>query len=804
MSAELPSQSRIVVIGGGILGSSTAYHLAKNGCTDVVVLERAKLTSGTTWHAAGLVRRLRSSATLTSIINYSIELYKGLETETGQDTGWRATGSLGVTTSAERLVQLRRQVSLAHGFGLDAELVPVDRVNDYWPLVRTDDLIGAVFSPGDGRVNPSDTALALVKGARARGVRFFEDTPVTAIEKRHGRAAAVVTPAGRIGCETVVICAGLWSRELAQLAGVNAPLYACEHFYILTRPIAGINGHLPTLSAQDGYLYARDDVGGLLVGCFEPDAKPLPLSRLPRDFAFDLLNEDWDHFEPMLANAIHRIPALETAEVRMMLNGPESFTLDNHFMLGESAEVPGLFLGCGMNSVGIASSGGAGRALAEWILEGEATMDLLEVDVRRFAPQQNVLRALHARIPEVLGNHYQLLFPGVQPRTVRGVRRSPLHEAHARAGARFGNRNGWERAEVFAPAAEQERWKLGFDRAPWHEAVGREHAAATTGVALLDQSPYGKILVTGADAERCLNRVLANDVAVDPGAVVYSAMLNRRGGFESDLTVQRWDDETFMIITGSAQTTRDLTWIRSHLEPGDRVALVDVTSAWALLGVAGPNASALLDALCFEAADLSGLAPYRHREAEIGYTRVRVARQSYTGLPGFELLVPTDMAAGVHEGLHEAGAALNVADIGTLAVNSLRLERGFRSWGHELSPGVTPFEAGLARFVAFDKPGGFVGRDALVRRRVEPPARRLVRFTLPDPEAIPLGGEPLFLDTRPVGQITSTAFGYRAQRCIGLAYVSADVLQAGASAALEAEIACTRFAVRWQGPDQTR
>ena len=733
MSSEIPSHARVVVIGGGILGSSTAYHLAKNGCTDVVVLERAKITSGTTWHAAGLVRRLRSSATLTGIINDSIELYKSLEAETGQDTGWRETGSLGVTTSAERLVQLHRQVSLARGFGLDTEPVPVNRVQDYWPLLRTDDLLGAVFSPGDGRVNPSDTALALVKGARARGVRFYEDTPVTAIEKANGRAAAVVTPHGRIGCETVVICAGLWSRELAMLAGVNAPLYACEHFYILTKPIDGIDGHLPSLSAQDGYLYVRDDVGGLLVGCFEPNARALPLSKLPRDFAFGLLNEDWDHFEPMLENAIHRIPALETAEVRMMLNGPESFTLDNHFMLGESAEVPGLFLGCGMNSVGIASSGGAGRALAEWILEGEATMDLLEVDVRRFTPQQNVLRALHDRIPEVLGNHYELLFPGVQPRTVRGVRRSPLHEAHARAGAHFGNRAGWERAEVFAPDAEREGWQLGFGRPPWHEAVGREHAVATNRVALLDQSPYGKILVTGADAERCLGRIMANDVAVSPGTVVYSAMLNQRGGFQSDLTVQRWDDETFLVITGSSQVNRDLPWIRDHVEPGERVTLVDVTSAWALIGVAGPSASALLQDLCFDTTDLSALGRYRHQEVEIGYSRVRVARLSYTGLSGFELLVPVDTAASVHQSLHEAGTERGVADIGSLAVNTLRLEHGLRAWGHELSPGVTPIEAGLERFVAFDKPQGFVGRDAL---------RATARVAAGPPSGEPYGAGP--------------------------------------------------------------
>jgi 4-methylaminobutanoate oxidase (formaldehyde-forming) len=796
MTNDIPKHAQIVIVGGGILGASTAYHLALNGCTDVVVLERAKLTSGTTWHAAGLVRRLRSSATLTNLISASIELYQSLEVETGQATGWRETGSLAVAANADRMTQLKRQVSLARGFGLDAELLPVTEVPDYWPLVRTDDLIGAVFSPGDGRVNPSDTASALVKGARGRGVRFFEDTPVQRIEKNAGRASAVVTPLGRIECENVVLCAGLWSRDLALLAGAHFPLYACEHFYILTKPIPGIDRHLPTLSAQDSYLYIRDEVGGLLVGCFEPNAKPLPLSRLPTDFAFDLLDEDWDHLEPMLKNAIHRIPALETAEIRMLLNGPESFTLDNNFMLGESAEVPGLFLGCGMNSVGIASAGGAGRALAEWIIEGEATMDLLEVDVRRFTPQQNVLRALHDRIPEVLGKHYEILFPGAQPQSVRGARRTALYDAHVRKGARFGNRNGWERAEVFAPKAEQEGWRLTFGRPPWHGAAEREYTAAKEAVALLDQSSYGKILLSGPDSARGLNRIVANDIDVAPGRVVYTAMVNHRGGYESDVTVQRWDEETFLVVTGSGQINRDIPWIRSQIASKERVTLLDVTSAWSLLGLAGPNAEALLRRLCPDDTDLSTLQPYHHRETELGFARTRLARMSYTGEPGFEILLPTDMTAGVHDCLHDAGEDLGLRDIGSIAVNSLRLEKGFRSWGHDLSPGVTPFDAGLERFVAWDKAGSFRGREALMGLRDATPAHRLITFSLADANALPIGGEPLFRDEHPMGQVTSTGYGHGSGHAIGLAYVAADALDERCRTEdLEIEIACQRFQI---------
>ena len=793
-----PNSARVVVIGGGILGCSTAYHLAREGCADVVVLERSKLTSGTTWHAAGLVRRLRASATLTRLIEHSIELYSSLEAETGQATGWNQTGSLSIAASADRMTHLKRQISLGRAFGLEAETVDPARMGELWPRLRVDDLVGGVFSPHDGRVNPSDVALALSKGARARGVRFIEDTVVTGIEKVNGRTSAVTTSRGRIDCETVVICAGLWSREVAALAGANAPLYACEHYYILTKPIDGFHGHLPTLGAQDDYLYARDDVGGLLVGSFEPDAKPLPVENLPNDFSFDLLNEDWDHFEPMMRNAIHRIPALATAEVRMLLNGPESFTLDGQFMLGESAEVPGLFLGCGMNSVGIASAGGAGRALAEWILAGEATMDLVDVDVRRFAPHQNTLQALHARIPEVLGKHYEIAYPGVEPETLRGLRRTALHDVHAGLGGRFAARGGWERAEVFAAPEEQAGWRLGFGRPPWLRAVGREYEAAKSGVAILDQSPYGKIMVQGGGAEAFVNRIFANQLAVAPGRVVYTSMLNRRGGIESDVTVQRWGEDQFLVITGAGQTTRDLAWLRDNLDAGAHITLTDVTSAWSLIGLAGPKAETLLSRLT--PGDVSPLAfpRFSTRELELGMARVRVARLSYTGEPGFELLIPTEMTVNVHQSLRAAGEDIGVRDIGTLAVASLRIENGMRAWGHELSPGVSPLESGLERFVAWDKPGGFIGRDALLDQRRAGIDTRVVGLAVPDHEAVLLGGEPILGGGRPVGQVTSAAHGYAFGHWVALGHVRAETIADGAPVVdgLEVEIACQRTPVR--------
>ena len=564
MDGALPAAARFVVIGGGIMGSSTAYHLALNGVSDVVLLERSKLQSGTTWHAAGLVNALRPSANFTRLIRYSIDLYRRLEAETGQATGWVETGLLSLATHRDRMTMLERQVSLGKVFGLEAYEVSLQEAADLFPPGRFDDAVGAVFSPNDGRVNPSDTAAALARGATDRGVKIYEDTPVEGFEKVNGRITAVLTDRGRIACEGVAICAGLWSREIAALAGAPAPLYACEHFYLLTKPIEGIDRHFPTLSDRDGYLYIRDEVGGILAGCFEPNARALPLENLPRNFSFDLLNEDWDHFEPMMRNAIHRVPALETAEVRMLLNGPESFTLDGHFMLGESPSVDGLFLGCGFNSGGIASSGGAGRALAEWMIQGEPTVDLWEVDVRRFAPFENNLRALHDRIPEILSAHHPVPYPGKHPETVRGLRRSPIHGHLSERGAHFMPRGGWERPAWFKTDTHDGEGPLSLHRPPWFEPMAAEHRAGREAVVVTDQSSFGKILIQGVDAEGFLDRVCANHLAVPVGMVVYTQMLNHRGGIETDVTVQRLADDEFLVVTGTGQLVRDMAWLRRH------------------------------------------------------------------------------------------------------------------------------------------------------------------------------------------------------------------------------------------------
>ena len=786
----LPTQTRTVIIGGGVIGCSIAYHLAREGRKDIVVLERSKLTCGTTWHAAGLVRRLRPSATLTKLINYSIDLYGELERETGQATGWVQTGSLTLATNPDRLTNIKRQVSLGRAFGLESEVVDSARTRELWPLINVDDVIGAVWSPSDGRVNPSDVALALSKGAKARGVQIFEDTRVTGLQKKGGRISGIETGDHVIKADEVVVACGLWSREVAAMAGAHMPLYACEHFYILTKPLPevqalGKGACLPTLNDQDAFLYARDDVEGLLVGSFEPHAKGLPLDRLPADFSFDLLDEDWDHFTPMMENALCRIPALEQAEVRMLLNGPESFTLDSQFMLGESPDVPGLFLVGGMNSTGIALAGGAGKAMAEWIIAGESTIELNEADIRRFSPEMNVLGALEARIPEVLGCHYDNPYPGSSMKTARGQRRSPVHVGLVFAGARFEARGGWERAVHFG--GEDGHLPLTFGVPAWREQVGREVEACRLGAAILDQSSFGKIMVQGPDACTFLNRLCAAQMDVCAGRIAYTQILNVNGGVESDLTVQRHGPGSYLMIVGARETVRVMQRM-CETRSDFRVEFTDVTSGYAILGLVGACAREVLQATTNT--PIPAIKRFHFAPVEIGLARGWAGCFSFTGEEGFELYIHSDMAMAAHEAMVAAGAS----HAGLYASGSLRIESGFRAFGHELTPGTTPHEAGLAAFCAFET--GFVGKEALQNHH---PKRRVVSVLFENPDAIPLHDEPIYFNDKVVGQITSAAWSYRFERSVALGMVSSPLEQLVTQTIVdgfEVEIACTRFKAR--------
>jgi glycine cleavage system T protein len=795
MAGPIPSHARVVIIGGGIVGSSVAYHLTKLGWRDVVLLERRDLSCGTTWHAAGLVGQLRSSHNLTRLASYGAVLYESLEAETGQATGFRRCGSISVARTAERLIELKRGASMAKCFGVEIELISPGEAGRLWPLMRTDDLAGAVWIPRDGRTNPIDTTLALAKGARQGGATILENVAVTGIHRERGVATGVATDHGDVACEIVVNCAGMWGREIGRMAGVNVPLHASEHFYIVTEPMAGVTRELPVLRDTDGYIYAREEVGGLLMGGFEPIAKPWGMDGIPADFAFSLLPEDWDHFRIFMEQAIVRIPALETAPVRRHVNGPESFTPDNRYMLGEAPELRNFFVAAGFNSVGIASAAGAGRALAEWIVAGEPSMDLWDVDIRRFMPFQSNAGYLRERTREVVGLLYAMHWPFRQPETARGVRRSVLHDRLAGRGAVFGVAAGWERANWFATAGVEPRYAYTYGRQNWFPCATAEHRAVREAVGLFDQSSLAKFRLQGPDATAVLRSLCANDVDVPPGRIVYTQMLNARGGIECDLTVSRLAEDTYLIVTIAAAATHDADWIRRSL--GDaRVTLTDVTSAFTVLGVMGPHSRELLSRVT--SADLSDTAfPFgTTREIDIGYGLARATRITYVGELGWELYLPTEFAAGAYDAVLEAGEGLGLRHAGYHAMDSLRMEKGYRSWGHDIGGDDTPLQAGLGFAVALKK-DAFVGRDALLRQRDKPLTRRLVMFTLGDAEPLLLGDEPIYRDGVLVGRITSGAYGHTLGRSVGMGYVThADGVDAAFVRAgrWQLEIALERFA----------
>ena len=771
MVEQLPAQAEIVVVGGGIIGCSLAYHLTKLGKRDVVVLEQGRVTSGTTWHAAGLVGQMRPTRTMTRMSRYGIELYRTLEAETGQATGWKACGSVNVASTPARVVELKRTVARARSFGVEIELISPAEAGRLWPLMRTDDLLAAVWLPGDGKANPADLCQALARGARAGGARILEGVRVTGFAKKNGHVVGLETTAGNIACETVALCAGQWSRDLGRKAGVTVPLHSAEHFYIVTKRIAGVTPDLPVMRDPDGFIYYKEEVGGLLMGGFEPVAKPWGMGGIPETFEFQLLPEDWDQFEPLMRAAIHRTPCLETAEVRQLLNGPESFTPDGNFILGETPECRGIFVAAGFNSAGIANAGGAGRLLAEWIVGGEPSVDLWDVDIRRFASFHGNRAHLRERTVETLGLHYAMRWPRYELTSVRPLRRSPLYDRLAAKGARFGARMGWERANYFALGAGEIAY--GYGKPGWLPYCLDEQCATREHVAIFDQTSFAKLLFQGRDALAVLQRLCANDLNVPPGRIVYTAMLNPRGGFESDLTVIRLGETSFLLITGTGQATRDRDWISRHI--GDAVAiLTDVTSAWSVLSVMGPRARELLAPLSPDDLSKAALPPGVTAEIDLAFARVRAARTSYVGGPGYELYVPTEFVAGVYDALVGGGSEFGLKNGGYYAIDALRIEAGRRAFGAELGPDETPLEAGLMYAVKLDKGADFIGREALLRQQERGPSKRLGLFVLDDPAAFPWGGEGILRDGKPVGEITSAGYSARLGRAVVMAYVRGE------------------------------
>lgn len=775
---KLPSHASVIVIGGGVMGCSVLYHLAKLGVSDAILLERNQLTSGTTWHSAAQVRALRSTRNMTELIRYSIKLYASLEEETGQATGWINKGSLSIATTEDRLTHIKRQESLANLFGVEASSISPQEAAEIWPLMNIDDVIGAVWSPGDGRVSPSDLCAALVKGAKSRGAKIFEDTGVEGIITKGDRVVAIETSQGQIQADAVVICTGLWSREAAGMAGTIAPVWPCEHYYLLTKPIEGITGNMPTLSDHDSHLYIRDDSGGLLVGCFEPMAKQISPETLGKNFAFQLLPEDWDHFEPMMVNALHRLPSLETAEVKTLLNGPESFTPDGAFLLGEASETRGVFLGCGMNSVGVATGGGAGMALAHNIVHGRMPMDLHEVDPSRFPGCWNDVGALSARVPEVLGKHYEITYPGRQWDTARSIRRVPLHDAWNDANAHFGQVYGYERPMFFGKSAEP---KLSFGKPDWFVNVASEVTAAHTDAAIFDQSTLGKISVTGPDAETFLNRICTNDMRGASGSVLFSLMLNDEGGIEDDLTALRLDDETYRLSVGSASVRRVMGWLSCNAREDERISIKDETDQFATLALAGPNASTLAAAIGANA--LNDLKYFRHAVLEIGHVPVLAARMSYVGESGWEITCAKENATDLNRILNDAGGA----PAGMFAQTSMRIEKQFLAYGHDMDSDTSPLITPLGFAIAWGT--DFIGREKLEKIKDENQTKRIATIIFDDPNAWPMGNEPVYHDGKIIGQTTSAAYGHRVNAHIAIATIDADAM----NEIVEIDIAGQRF-----------
>ena len=771
--AELPKKARVVIVGGGVIGCSIAYHLTKIGWDDVVLLERKQLTSGTTWHAAGLVGQLRPSINMTKLAKYTGELYRGLEAETGQATGYRQCGSISMATNAERFEELKRSASMAKVFDLPVHVVTPQEIKELAHIVNVDDVVGGIHIPSDGYANAVDITQALAKGARTGGAQIFENTKVTKIRHNGERVTGVDTDDGSIDADYVVICGGMWTRDLAASIGVAAPLHACEHYYVLFEGVEGIDPTLPVLRDYDYCGYYKYDAGKLLVGAFEPNARPWGMDGISEDFCFDEIAGSFEHFEPLLMDAMRRVPALEKAGIQKFFCGPESFTPDVRYHLGESAELKGCFVAAGLNSIGLQSAGGVGKVMADWIRDGIPPADLWTVDVRRNMPFQINRKYLRERVTESLGLLYATHYPFKQYETARGVRRSAIHDRLVAAGACHGEAFGWERPNWYGAPGSTPKYEYSYGRQNWFEANAEECKAVRETVGLFDQSSFAKFRLEGRDACAVLNRVCANDVDVAPGKLIYTQWLNDKGGIEADLTVTRLSQTAYLIVTGAETETKDFNWLSRHIPDDAHAILTNVSSAMGVISIMGPNARALLQSICPN--DLSHEAfPFAtSQEIELGYAIVRASRITYVGELGWELYIPTEFMTGVYDEIVAAGAAFGLKHCGYHALNALRMEKAYRHWGHDITDEDTPLEAGLGFAVKMDKPGGFIGREALVKQKEEGLKQKLVQFLLKSPEPMLYHNEPIWQGDRIAGYIRSGMYAHTLGASCGLGYVTA-------------------------------
>jgi glycine cleavage system T protein len=775
--SELPTQARVVIIGGGVIGCSVAYHLTKLGWTDVVLLERKQLTSGTTWHAAGLIAQLRATANMTKLAKYSQELYGGLEQETGVATGFKRCGSITVALTEERREEIFRQAGMARAFGVDVEEITPQEVKAKYEHLNIGDVKAGVWLPRDGQGDPGNIALALAKGARQRGALIKERIKVTGLSKTGRRVTGVDwisdggASQGHIAADMVVNCAGMWGHEVGRMAGVNVPLHACEHFYIVTEAIKGLT-QLPVLRVPDECAYYKEDAGKMLLGAFEPNAKPWAMTGIPDSFEFDQLPEDFDHFEPILENACNRMPMLAEAGIHTFFNGPESFTPDDAYHLGLAPEMDNVWVAAGFNSIGIQSAGGAGMALAQWMDEGQKPFDLGDVDISRMQPFQGNKHYLFERSKETLGLLYADHFPYRQKATARGVRRTPFHHHLKEQGAVMGELAGWERANWFANAGQTAEYEYSWKRQNWFENAAAEHRAVRENLGMYDMSSFGKLRVEGPDAEVFLNHVCGANLSVPAGKIVYTQFLNTRGGIEADVTVTRLSETAYLVVTPAATRLADQTWMQRHL--GDhRVVITDVTAGEGVLAVMGPNARKLLERVSpndfSNAVNPFGTA----QEIELGMGLARVHRVTYVGELGWEIYVSADMAGHAFETLHAAGQDMGLKLCGMHMMDSCRIEKGFRHFGHDITCEDHVIDAGLGFAVKTDKPA-FIGRDAVLKRKETGPKARLLQFKLSDPEPLLYHNEPLLRDGEIVGYICSGNYGHTLGAAIGMGYVPCE------------------------------
>ena len=770
MTENLPKHAQVIIIGGGVIGCSVAYHLAKHGWADVVLLERKELTSGTTWAAAGLIAQMRATEALTKLAKYSIELYSTLEEETGQSTEFISSGSILLARTEERVHEYARGAAMARSFGIEMEQISFEEAKKMWPLMDTTGLTVAYYVPNDAIVSPVDTTRALAIGARKGGAKIIERVNVTDVITKKGAVCGVKTTHGMIDCEYVVNCAGMWARELGKKVNVSLPLYAAEHMHIVTNPMNGVYKGMPFLRDYDAQIYFREEVGGLLMGGFEPLAKPWGMGGIPEDFAFTELEEDWDQFGIFIDKAVERCPELGRTEIRHLTVVPESFTPDNSYMLGEAPGLKNYFVAAGMNSVGIASAGGVGKAVAEWIIEGHPTEDLWPVDVKRCFSWQVNEKFLQERTVETVGNLLAAHWPFKQPWTARPIRCSPFHDRLKKLGACFGDANGWERPNWFSTPGSEPKYEYSWNRQNWFKYSAEEHMAIREGVGVYELTSEAKFILQGRDAEQVLQFVCANNIRVPLGKIVYTQMLNDRGGIEADLTVTRLSETSFLIITGASTKARDYEWIRRHIPENSNANLTNITSGYVMLSIMGPRSRDLLS--CLTDDDISNESfPFgTAQRIDLVYARAFALRISYVGELGWELYFPVDFALSVFDALMAEGQRFDLKWVGLHAIDSLRMEKGFKEWGSELKPDYTPYESGLGFAVKLDK-GDFLGRNALIQKQKVDLTKRMVAFVLEDPEPLLYKGESIYRNNKIVGYLSHGAYGHFLGTAVGLGYV---------------------------------